>query len=734
MGVILLGGDGKFLYTNEYFTTITGYQPDEIKDVNIWFLKAYPDTDYRNRAIAQWQEDTQDENATKIFNVTCKSGQVKTIEFQASFQSDQVAMVTLKDITEQREYQETVRRNKNTLESIFKAAPAGIGMVKDRIIMQANNTLCKMTGFADKDLVGKSARVLYPTQADYEEVGTKKYEQIKQHGTGTVETRWQTKDGNILNILLSSTPVNVDDWSEGVTFTALDITERKQMETDLKKSESRYRRFFEEIISGAFIATEDGRLLDCNREFLNIFGFSSKKEALSTNLNTLHQKLADRKKFIGKIKTQKRVRHFQSMMKKIDGSPIHTLENSYGVFDKDGKLKSIRGYLSDITDITTMERQLRQAQKMEAIGTLVGGISHDFNNLLQAIMGYTELLFLNKKEDDPDYDNLCALKKMSKRAGDLVKQLLIFSRDAQTKKVLIELNHEINQGKNLLEKTIPRMISIQTDLFPDLWPIEADPLQIEQIILNLGSNASDAMPDGGQIRIRTQNKTIQPGHDNNGIPSADYILITISDTGHGMDAETLEKVFDPFFTTKTIGKGTGLGLSSVYGIIKNHDGYIRCKSIPGKGTQFQIYLPASKGKHVRVNDKPLQTIKSGHETILVVDDEDAIRELLSEAFENMGYTYLEAVNGEDAIEIYKNKGEKIDLVVLDLSMPGMGGFKCLKEMISIDPNARILMASGYSADTTVTDCTRAGAKGYIRKPYQLNDFFDKIRQILDQAV
>lgn len=861
MGVALVRVDGCFLYANPHFTEITGYTCDEIKTMDRWYEKAYPDPDYRTRVKKEWSRSSSLANTVRTYDITCSNGQVKTIEFQGAFLPDEIDMITLQDISDRKDAEIAHRRSENTLKSIFNAAPTGIGVVKNRILLRVNDALCRMLGYDEKELVGKSARILYPTKEEFDYVGTAKYRQIKKWGTGTVETKWQHKSGEILKILLSSTPINVDDRTEGVTFTALDITERirsqeaiaesekkyrtlvettdtgfvfldnkgrvmdanqtyvemtgyrhlnqilnrnllewtapydiernlneiekcvstgavrnleidyitpdgditpieifartiesrsgitiltlcrditerKQMETALKENEARYRQFFEEIISGAFISTPQGRLLDCNQEFIKILGFSSKQEALDQDYSTLYHDVSRRVEFLNQIKQCKKgVRHFESRMKKMDGSRLDVLENAVGIFDSNGQLTTIRGYLFDITDVKAMENQLRHAQKMEAVGTLVGGISHDFNNLLQAINGYAELICLEKTESDADYKNATALRQVSKRAGDLVKQLLVFSRDVKTKKKLISINKEVRQAKSLLGKTIPKMISIKTDLSESLWPANADPLQIEQVLLNLGSNAADAMPEGGSIAIKTRNyvKKEDLPDDPAGLAPGDYALLSVADTGHGMDSMTREKIFDPFFTTKELGKGTGLGLSSVYGIIKNHNGGITCKSRVGKGTVFNIYLPAFKDKIVPSTKQEPLKLEKGKETILVVDDEDAIRDFAKNILERMDYTYLEAGNGEEAIDLFKKRSSQIDLVVLDLSMPGMGGYNCLKRLLAIDKNVRVLMASGYSADTTIDDCLKSGAAGYIRKPYQLKDFFLKIREILDDS-
>lgn len=736
MGVTIVGLDGKIEMVNSYFTRLTGYGLDDIQSLDTWFLLAYPDPDYRSRVLRAWEMDSQTNSSQRIFDVTCKDGSVKTISFTARFSGYNKALITLTDVTSQKTVQERVKKNEKTLKSIFMAAPTGIGMVVDRVFVSVNEKLCRMTGYTEEELIGRKSTLLYPTTKEFEYVGSEKYKQIKENGTGTVETRWKCKDGRIIHVLLSSTPVNQNDWSEGVTFTALDITEQKKLETALKDSEIRYRGFFDEILSGAFITKPDGTLLDCNQEFQKVFGFESKTAAMRVNVSDLYQKPDSRQKFIHQLKTQKGVKRYESRMKKIDGSPIQIMENAMGVFDETGELIFIRGFLSDITETKKMETQLRQAQKMEAIGTLVGGISHDFNNLIQAIGGYTELLQMDKGKDHPDFANIQALRRISKRAGDLVQQLLVFSREAESKKKVISLNDEIYQVYNLLEKTIPRMIAIEMDLLDDLWSVLADPLQIEQVLLNLGSNAADAMPDGGIITLTSRNVELDSASmdPSLGLTPGKYVRLAVKDNGFGMHKTVMDRIFDPFFTTKKIGKGTGLGLSSVYGIVKSHEGTITCDSEVGRGSCFSIYLPVTKAKPVEKRKKDRGGFKEGKETILLVDDEKDILEITSHAFRQMGYTFVEADSGEQALEIYKGHGEKIDLVILDLSMPGMGGYKCLEYLLDIDPEIKILVATGYSADATINECLSKGAVGYIQKPYRLANLFSYVRTILDETV
>ena len=382
-----------------------------------------------------------------------------------------------------------------------------------------------------------------------------------------------------------------------------------------------------------------------------------------------------------------------------------------------------------------LQAQLQQASKMEAIGTLAGGISHDFNNLLQAINGYTQLLLLDRTSDAPDYQYLKSIQDAGFRASDLVRQLLLFSRKADSTKSPIELQHEVERAKKMLERTIPKMIQIQVNTGDRLWAVNADSVQIEQMLLNLGTNAADAMPDGGKLLFEIENATLDNDYINRhlGAQPGRYVLLTVSDTGQGMAKDTIEKIFDPFFTTKEFGKGTGLGLASVYGIVKGHGGYIACYSEVGQGTAFKIYFPAIIKPEVEEagNPEPRQ-IPRGSEAILIVDDDEAIRGLAQEALKRFGYSVSTASTGEKAMEIYSAMPNDIDLVIMDLGMPGMGGHKCLEELLRIDPTVKVIIASGYSINGQVKKSLDAGARGYVGKPYQLTDLLNTVRAVLDE--
>ncbi len=412
------------------------------------------------------------------------------------------------------------------------------------------------------------------------------------------------------------------------------------------------------------------------------------------------------------------------------------------VTDNTGRPTRAVGTLQDVTarieaeeSRQALERQLVHAIKMEAVGTLAGGIAHDFNNLLQAISGYTQLLLLDQSSRGLDTRPLEKIEAAAERARELARQLLTFSRKVESDLQPLPLNPIVDEAFHILARTIPKMVTIEKHLAMDLMPVEVDANQIEQVVLNIGINASHAMPDGGRLAVST---AMAPTGEDDGrpaeAPAGPYVMLKISDTGAGMDKATLERIFDPFFTTKGVGAGTGLGLSMVYGIIKNHGGWITCDSAPGQGTTFNIYLPgireaaAPSPRRIAHQDLPC-----GSETVLLVDDEVDLCELGSSILERYGYRVETAGSGEEALEIYQRAAAGIDLVILDVNMPGMGGYKCLQALRQIDPQVKIVVASGYSPHLCEQDLLALGAYAFIAKPFELETLLAVVRTAIDQA-
>ncbi len=385
---------------------------------------------------------------------------------------------------------------------------------------------------------------------------------------------------------------------------------------------------------------------------------------------------------------------------------------------------------SALKELKSTQKQLLQAQKMESMGTLAGGIAHDFNNILTGILGYASLLKIKINRANPMYDDVDTIEKSAIQAARLTQQLLTFSRSGSYQPQVINVNKTIKAILSILARTISKKIHIQKSFAPDLWTIEADPSQIEQVVLNICVNARDAMPDGGKLSITTENLDCRD-NDQERHTEGKYVKISIADTGEGISEKIQSKIFDPFFTTKDADRGTGLGLAVAYGVIKKHRGDIEIHSRPGKGSTFDILLPISDKEVQKAIYETEVDIRGGCETILVVDDEQVIRKFAKEILETKGYVVLTATNGLEAVDVYKKEKKKISLVILDIIMPEMDGietYKCLRE---IDPSLKILIASAYSPESHNDEDFHIKADEFIEKPYKTQELRRKIRYVLD---
>ncbi len=520
-----------------------------------------------------------------------------------------------------------------------------------------------------------------------------------------------------------------------------DITAREQAAKDLRRSEKRYRDLFDGITD--YILTHDlqGRVLSLNRAVAAMFGQTPEELAGRSVAEVLSPAEKDWSldEYLARITAGGRDEGVVRVQAP-DGAERY-IEYRAGLVEDESGLVFVSATGRDVTDrilaeqeVRLLEEQLLQSQKMEAVGTLASGIAHDFNNILQAMGGYLQLI---RVSDNPRnvLNYVEQMERSVERAGALVRQVLTFSRRVDRPSGPVDLARELGQVADLLRKTLPKMIRIETRLAPDLRSILGDPTHIEQVIMNLGANAKDAMPDGGNLLIEADNVDLDASFCRS-LPDLNpgaYVHLGVADTGRGMDPETLEHAFEPFFTTKGPGRGTGLGLSTVYGIIKAHDGCIQCHSRPETGTRFEIYLPAADTAGTdtgRVLDGRVDP-PGGDETVLVVDDEAAVLEVARRILEAHGYSVLTAATGEEALDIHLDPDRRIDAVMLDLSMPGMGGYACLKQILATDPAAKVLVVSGYTAEGEVKKILEAGAKGFLGKPHRLTDMLTMLREVLD---
>ena len=512
-----------------------------------------------------------------------------------------------------------------------------------------------------------------------------------------------------------------------------EIAERRQVEEALRKSEEKYRSILESIQDGYYEIDMDGHFTFFNDSLSRIYGYSA-EELMGTNIRTATDQNGAEQGY----QVFKRVYHSGQAEKGFEWTVIRkdgtksVVEASVTLRrDADGKPIGFRGILRDISEKRRLEAQLVQAQKMEALGTLSGGIAHDFNNLLMAIQGRISIMLMDKDALHPDHEHLQLLEKHIESAANLTKQLLGFARGGKYEVRATDLN-EIIKNQNRMFGRTKKEISIHGTYEKNLWTAEVDRGQMEQVLLNLYVNAWQAMPSGGDLYIQTQNVTLDEHYIKSyQVKLGNYVKISVTDTGVGMDKATQKKIFDPFFTTKEMSRGTGLGLASAYGIIKNHGGLINVYSEKGHGATFNIYLPASE-KDVMEEEKSVGGPLGGSETVLFVDDEDIIIEIAVELLAHIGYKVLKAGSGKEAIAIYEANKDQIDIIILDMIMPNMSGGDTYDALKQINPRVKVVLSSGYSINGHATDILNRGCDGFIQKPFKMKELSEKLRGILDR--
>jgi PAS domain S-box-containing protein len=652
------------------------------------------------------------------------------------------ALVLVRDITRCRQAEESLHMQSLVLEQIQDMVTV---TDLDGKIEYINQATCRMLGRSKEELIGQHTTI-YGEDPIRSATQAEIIEQTKKTGNWRGEVvNYDAKGRTLVLDCRTHLVKGVDGRPVALCGVSTDITERIEAEELLKESEHRFRSFVENANDIVYELSPRGVFTYVSPNWLELMGEPPEK-ALSKNFAYyIHPE--DRGKlnsFLAKVPdsshSQKRL-EYRGLH--ADGSIRWHTSTLSCLYDEKGQPVSYVGIARDMTEAKlleqekqTLESQLRQAQKMEAVGTLAGGIAHDFNNILTTISGYSELALDDATKGLATPLELTQILKAADRAKELIQQIMVFSRKAAFEPKPLNLNRLIKDAISIIKRTIPKMISVQENLAKDLYLTNGDATQLEQVILNLASNAKDAMPQGGRLIIETQNISLDDeyaaGHL--GAKAGEYILLTVSDTGMGMDKETLDHIFEPFYTTKEVGKGTGLGLASVYGIVKGHQGYTSCYSEPSQGTSFQIYLPA-----LITNDLTKKVVGEhslikarGDETILLVDDEDSLRKLGSRMLKNLGYKVLTASNGEDAVELFRQNWGEVDLVVMDLGMPGMGGKKALEAILAFDPKAKVVIASGYSANGQVKDALGSGASGYVAKPFRRMELINAVRKVLDE--
>src|SRR6266478_6070312 len=561
----------------------------------------------------------------------------------------------------------------------------------------------------------------------------------RESGMGTtLEYRFRHKDGSWLVLeSVASAIRNEKGVPEKLVIVNRDITERKKAQEALSRSEASFRSLVEGAPYGIYRATMTGQFLEVNQAFQRMLGYDSAQELFNADLAAqVFRNSADYERMNELLAESKVMKDIELEWKRASGDPIVVRCSGHRVDGKDGGLDYFEVFAEDVTERRTLERQLRMAQKMEAIGRLSGGIAHDFNNLLGVIIGYSGVLKKSLDKSQPNYEFATEIEKAGQRAASLTRQLLAFSRQQVLTPSVLSLNSLVADMEKMLPRLLGEDINVSLALDPELGNVKADQSQIEQVIMNLAVNARDAMPSGGELQIRTANVELNHAYtrEHPGSKPGSYVMLAIADSGTGINTESIAHIFEPFFTTMGVGQGTGLGLATVYGIVKQSNGYIWVDSTLGKGTSFQIYLPrnldteqvAAARPEVQSREKP-----KGSEMILLVEDAEPLRKLAQAFLESNGFRVLSATSGEAALEIAARHSGLFDLLLTDVVMPGMNG-RVLAEQLSMrQPGLKVLFMSGYTDSFIAGHGVLEKGTNLLHKPFTEEVFISKVREVLD---
>ncbi len=642
-----------------------------------------------------------------------------------------------RDVTERKRVEEQLQESEKRYRTLFESAADSIYVVDTEgdqagKIVSANQAAAEAHGYTVKELLTMNI-----VDLDTEEASKGTSERIVKVLKGQTvrdEVTHRRKDGTIFPLEINARLLRLGDHSYVLAIDR-DITERKLAEAALKASEERMRILIEVSPIGITVVRQ-GVCLYANPAFARMFDYDDVNEIIGLPVESLcvpEERALLRKLAMDRASGLQAPSHYEATGLTRDGKRLN-LSIWVTLIDFDGGPATL-GFVVDVSKEKSLSLQLIQAQKMESLGALAGGIAHDFNNILQVVIGYSELMISSRQVNEQSVKDLKKINQAAKSGSELAKRLLAFSRKVEINTRPLNLNDQVEKLKGMLDRTIPKMIEIKLNLQADPSMVNADATQIDQVLLNLAVNARDAMPNGGKLTIETTNVALDEEECrlHVGLKPGDCVLLTVSDTGAGMDPQTLERIFEPFFTTKGEGKGTGLGLSIVYGVVKQHNGFIMCSSEPGIGTIFKIYLPVLSDPITEVKDPDAGVMpKGGPETILMVDDEESVKDFGVRFLTSAGYTVITASNGREAIEIFERDKDRISLVVLDLVMPEMGGLQCLEELIKIDAKVKVLIASGFMVDENDRKFIESISRGFVSKPYRINQALEAVRKALDE--
>ncbi|MGO9117188.1 MAG: PAS domain S-box protein [Desulfomonilaceae bacterium] len=732
IGIDMVDKQGRFEHVNPALADMLEYTQEELQNLTIDQVSHPEDIEPSKSKLEDFFRGKIDSYRLEKRYVS-KNGNIIWADVSVSAMRDVGGrnirdIGVISDITSRKNAERALRDSEEKYRLLVENANEAIFIAQGDFIKFANPRTVEILGYSADELASTPlAELIHP---DDREILLERYgKRLRGQPVEQVDPfRIITKSGITKWVELNAVRIQWDGRPATLNL-GNDITERKRM----REAQSRLTTAVEQAAEGIVITDAQGTVQYVNPAYAEITGYAV-EEVLGRNPSILKSGKHPKSfyKEMWNTITGGRTWSGHLINKKKNGSLFEEEATISPVRDAFGDIINYVAVKRDVTHEQALQRELLQAQKMEAVGTLAGGVAHDFNNLLQVVLGYSELLLIEPDTPNQMRGDLEKINLAARNGAELVQRLLTFSRRTQIEPRPLNLNHRITEVQQILVRTIPKIIEVALILDDRLAPIDADPTQIDQILMNLTLNAKDAMPEGGKLLIETENATLDNEYCMNHFDAkpGDYVLLKVSDTGHGMDKETREHVFEPFFTTKPIGEGTGLGMAMVYGSVKQHGGCVMCYSEPDQGTTFILYFPALKRG---IESEPVVSEimpAGGNETVLLVDDEEFVCELGKRILSKAGYTVLTAANGREALELY-SKSQDIALIILDLIMPEMAGKECMEEILRIDPQAKILIASGYSANSSTQKIIDKGARGFVGKPYNVRKMLQTIRDVLD---
>ncbi len=739
-GILIIDMDGKFMEFNEVAHRQLGYTREEFQKLSISDIDPFQSPEEVQASI---RKVTEAGSAEFEVRHKTKEGEIRDVNVSTQLltASGRSVFYTIwRDITEHKRADRRLMELNANLQALINAIPDMVVFkdVRGRYIA-ANKAVEEFTGLTQEELKGKTSDELFsPDQAAVS--GRTDEETLRSFKTVKTERQAVNKKGERIFLDTVKAPIyDAHGNLTGLVSVSRDITERKQMEDALRTSEKFIRSILESVDEGFIVIDRNYTIVSANKAYLNQVKMNLEKVVGRRCYEISHQihqpchevglDCAVKRTFdTGEPSTAMHVHQGD------EKNPSYVEIKSYPLKDSWGNTVSAIEIINNITEKKRLEEQLRHSQKMEAVGQLAGGIAHDFNNILTAIIGYGSLMKMKMDEDDPMRFNLQQILDTSERAASLTRGLLTFSRKQAISARPVNLNVSIKNVEKLLRRLIGEDIDLKVSLSKEDLIMLADSGQIEQILMNLATNARDAMPKGGSLAISTEqivfNEEFIRMHGEGKLGM--YALVSVKDTGLGMDEKTKERIFEPFFTTKDTGKSTGLGLSIVYGIVKRHNGYIICDSEPGRGTTFKIYLPMIKSEIAKAEAASPSSIPSGAETILIAEDDASVRTLMKEMLVRFGYTVIEAIDGEDAITRFMENRDRIRLLILDVIMPIKNGKDVFEEVRKIRPDIKVIFASGYMTDILHKKGIPEENQNFIAKPLTPTELLKKVRETLDR--